>query len=132
MGGGPSECCCTGYIRKMEGTRWESKQNFARACYISIHARGELHCDSHPQHSIAFMDLLFLVWEEDSWYVFNCSFMRNLFLAMHCMLLWQIYKGQRWARKIWIFYWICFQIRRMLSRGIHLALALPFPHLSFS
>lgn len=63
------------------------------------------------------MDLLFLVWEEDSWYVFNCSFMRNLFLAMHCMLLWQIYKGQRWARKIWIFYWICFQIRRMLSRG---------------
>ncbi|OEL17982.1 hypothetical protein BAE44_0020999, partial [Dichanthelium oligosanthes] len=69
------------------------------ACYIGLHARGELHCDSHPECSLAILDLSrFLFFQKlhhsaavtclYSSFVFLC------FIALHRMFQWQIYRTE--------------------------------------
>ncbi|KAL6603938.1 hypothetical protein ACP70R_044299 [Stipagrostis hirtigluma subsp. patula] len=130
-------------------TEWQGNSPLARmaivlsivlnAFYIGLHARGELHCDSHPECSIASIDLsLFFLLRKYCHSVVNSSLysslVPSLFLALHRMLPWQIYRTEMDKQNLDM-PWICFQIRTMLSgestkkmaHGDHQIIAAPPP-----
>lgn len=102
----------------------------ANAYYFGLHARGEPHCDSHPECSLSIFDLFHFLFFQKVHSDETCP-SYSLFLCSLCFLpciacCHGKYIGSRRATKIWICCWIYFQIRTMLSGGILLPLPFSF------
>ena len=78
---------------------WRQCCAFSNACYVGLHARGEPHCDSYPEHSIAIVDLCWFCFSRKSFHSdLVCSSFFFCANSVSCLALYvaiaNIYRGE--------------------------------------